>query len=128
MKWRVMVELGAADGTAQLHEVSIGECTVAACSAETLGLSIADGKTTLAGLHRQLVQAQTEEHCQSRRRCLHCGAQRPLKDFRPRQLTSLFGVVEVRAPPFRSLPMRCGVAPDHHSGCGDHARPLHPGI
>src|SRR5271165_970698 len=52
-------ELGAADGTVHLHEVSIGECTVAACSAETLGLSIADGKTTLAGLQRQLVQAQT---------------------------------------------------------------------
>src|SRR5664279_23804 len=62
MKWRVMVELGAADGTVQVHEVSSGECTVAACSAETLGLSIANGKTTLAGLQRQLVQAQTEEH------------------------------------------------------------------
>ena len=72
MKWRVMV--GAADGTVQLHEVSIGECTVAACSVETLGLSIADGTTTLAGLH-----------CRNRRRCLHCGAQRPLSDFRTRR-------------------------------------------
>ena len=36
------------------------------------------------------------------------GAQRPLKDIRPRQLTSLFGVVEVRAPRFG--PCRCGVA------------------
>ena len=98
MKWRVMVELGGADGTVQLHEVSIGECTVAACSAETLGLSIAGGKTTLAGLQRQLVQAQTEEYCRCRRRCLHCGALRPLKDFRRRRLTSLFGDVEVRAP------------------------------
>jgi len=108
MKWRVMVELGAADGTIQLHEVSGGECTVAACSAETLGLSIADGKTILAGLQRQLVQAQTEEHCRNRRRCQRCGAQRPLKDIRRRRLTSLFGVVEVRAPRFG--PCRCGVA------------------
>ena len=108
MKWRVMVELGAADGTVQVHEVSSGECTVAACSAETLGLSIANGKTTLAGLQHHLVQAQTEEHCQSRRQCLHCGAQRPLKDFRRRRLTSLFGDVEVRAPRFG--PCRCGVA------------------
>jgi hypothetical protein len=108
MKWRVMVELGAADGTVQLREVSVGECTAAACSAETLGLTVAAGKETLAGLQRHLIQAQTEEHCQSRRRCLHCGAQRPLKDFRPRQLTSLFGVVEVRAPRFG--PCRCGVA------------------
>jgi hypothetical protein len=103
-----MVELGAADGTVQLREVSVGECTAAACSAETLGLTVAAGKETLAGLQHHLVQAQTHEHCWSRRRCLHCGAQRPLKDFRPRQLTSLFGVVEVRAPRFG--PCRCGVA------------------
>lgn len=76
MKWRVMV--GAADGTVQLHEVSIGECTVAACSVETLGLSIADGTTTLAGLH-----------CRNRRRCLHCGAQRPLSDFRTRSASTM---------------------------------------
>ena len=29
---------------------------------------------------------------------------------------------------FRSLPVRRGVAPDHHPGRGDHARPLHAGI
>ena len=62
---------------------------------------------TLAGLHRHLVQAQAEEHCRSRRRCDHCGAQRPLKDFRRRRLRSLFGIVEVRAPRFG--PCRCGV-------------------
>ena len=61
MKWRVMVELGAADGTVQLREVSVGECTVV-CSAETLGLTVAAGKETLAGLQHHLVQAQTEEH------------------------------------------------------------------
>jgi hypothetical protein len=33
---------------------------------------------------------------------------RPLKDLRPRRLTSLFGVVAVRAPRFG--PCRCGVA------------------
>jgi hypothetical protein len=100
MKWRVMVELPGADGAVELREVSVGECSAAACSAETLGLTIAEGKKTLAGLQRHLVQAQTEEHCRSRRRCLHCGAQRPLKDVRRRRLISLFGVVEIRAPRF----------------------------
>src|SRR5271156_3680588 len=103
-----MVELGGVEGTVQLHEVSAGGCTTAEYSAETLGLSVAEGKMTLAGLQRHVVQAQAEEHCRSRRRCDYCGAQRPLKDFRRRRLTSLYGVVEVRAPRFS--PCRCGVA------------------
>jgi hypothetical protein len=108
MKWRVVVELGGAEGTVQLHEVSAGGSLTAGCAAETLGLSMAEGKMTLAGLQRHLVQAQADEHCRVRRRCDYCGAQRPLKDFRRRRLTSLYGVVEVRAPRFD--PCRCGVA------------------
>ena len=108
MKWRVMVELTGVEGTVQLHEVSAGGSATAECSAETLGLTMAEGKMTLAGLQRHLVQAQAEEHCRSRRRCDYCGGQRPLKDFRRRRLTSLYGVVEVRAPRFD--PCRCGVA------------------
>jgi hypothetical protein len=108
MKWRVMVELGGVEGVLELREVSVGECATAVYSPETLGLTMAEGKKTLAGLQRHLVQAQTDEHCRSRRRCDYCGAQRPLKDLRVRRLTSLFGVVEVRAPRFG--PCRCGVA------------------
>jgi hypothetical protein len=108
MKWRVMVELSGAKGTTQLREVSLGGCATTEYSAETLGLTIAEGKGVLAGLQRHLVQARTEEHCRSRRDCARCGAQRPLKDIRRRRLTSLFGVVEVHAPRFG--PCRCGVA------------------
>jgi hypothetical protein len=101
MQWRVVVELSVAVGVIQVHEVHSGGSIMAGCSAATLGLSLAEAKTVLAsGLQRYLVQAQTEEHCQARRRCARCGRQRPLKDRRPRQLQSLFGVVEVRAPRF----------------------------
>src|SRR5271157_3688953 len=65
MKWRVMVELGGAEGTVELHEVSVGGGTTTEYSAETLGLTIAEGNTALAGLQRHLVQAQTEEHCRT---------------------------------------------------------------
>jgi hypothetical protein len=109
MKWRVLVERGEAEGALELREVSVGECATAVYSAETLGSTVADGKKTLAGLQRHLVQAQTDEHCRSRRRCQYCGAQRPFKDIRPRRLTSLFGVVGVRAPRFG--PCRCCVVP-----------------
>ena len=85
-------------------------CTSAATPrpGATLGLSLAEAKSVLAGLQRHLVQMQAEEHCQVRRRCPRCGVQRPLKDQWPRQLRSLFGTVEVRAPRFE--PCRCGVS------------------
>ena len=50
MKWRVMVELTGRDGTVRAHEVSTGGSDTAECSAATVGLTLADGKRTLAGL------------------------------------------------------------------------------
>src|SRR5918993_3353367 len=108
MRWRVVLELAGADGTRQVHEVGAGERPPAGHSAATLGLGLAEGKAILASVQRHLVAAQVDEHCCGRRRCDRCGAQRPLKDLRPRRLTSLFGVVAVRAPRFG--PCRCGVA------------------
>ncbi len=104
MKWRVMVELTGSDGPVCAHEVSVGVSNTAECSAATVGLTLADGKRTLAGLRDHLVQSQTEECCRQRRRCSHCGSQRPLKDVRARRLLSVFGTVEVRAPRFSPLP------------------------
>ena len=111
MKWRVMVELTGSDGSVCAHEVSVGGSNTAECSAATVGLTLADGKRTLAGLQDHLVQAQTEEYCRQRRRCSHCGSQRPLKDVRARRLLSVFGTVEVRAPRFS--PCRCAVTRRH---------------
>src|SRR5918998_3614978 len=108
MRWRMMLEFVGADGTRQVHEVGAGERSPAGHAAATLGLCLAESKAILAAVQRHLVAAQVEEHCRSRRRCDRCGAQRPLQDRRPRRLTSLFGVVEVRAPRFGSC--RCGVA------------------
>lgn len=62
MTWRVMVELAGVEGTVKLHAVSAGGSTTAECSAGTLGLTVAEGKMTLARLQRHLVQAQADEH------------------------------------------------------------------
>jgi hypothetical protein len=107
MKWRVMVELTWGDGTVRLHEVGSGGSNTSECSAETVGLSLADGKRMLAALQEQVVRAQAEEHCHQRRAGSHCGSRRRLKDVRSRQLLSVFGTVEVRAA--RYLPCRCAV-------------------
>ena len=111
MKWRVMVELIGSDGTVRAVEVSAGGSNTAECSAATVGLTLAEGKRTFAGLQTHLVQAQTAEYCRQRRLCSHCGSQRPLKDVRARRLLSVFGTVEVRAPRF--LPCRCAVTRRH---------------
>src|SRR5215217_4539134 len=108
MRWRVVLELAGADGAQQVHEVGAGERPPTGHTAATLGLGLEDGKAILAALQRHLVTAQVDEHCRDRRRRDRCGAQRPLKDWRPRRLASLFGVVAVRAPRFG--PCRCGVA------------------
>jgi hypothetical protein len=108
MRWRMILEVVGADGTRQVHEVGAGGRSPAGHTAATLGLGLEEGKAVLAAVQRRLVTVQVEEHCRGRRRCDRCGAQRPLKDLRPRRLASLFGVVEVRAPRFG--PCRCGVA------------------
>jgi hypothetical protein len=108
MRWRIMLELAGPDGTPQRHEVGAGERDPTGHTVATLGLRLEEGKALLATLQHHLVAAQVDEHCRNRRRCDRCGVQRPLKDWRPRRLISLFGVVAVRAPRFD--PCRCGVA------------------
>jgi hypothetical protein len=105
MRWRVVVELTGSDGSVQVHEVHAADCVLTLDPAATVGLTLAAAKQVMAGLQRHLVQAQTEDYCQSRRRCPYCSAHRPLKDRCPRRLKTLFGVVEVRAPRFE--PCRC---------------------
>ena len=107
-----MVEVTGEDGAVTQHVISKGERTGAG-EVATLGLSLAEGEATLAGLQRVLVTAQADApqadaHCRRRRWRGRCGAMRLLKDHRPRRLVSLFGTVEVRAPHFG--PCRCGVA------------------
>lgn len=79
MKWRVLVEVTGEDGVVTQHMISEGERTEAG-QAETLGLTLAEGKATLASLQRVLVTAQADAHCHLRRRCGHCGSLRLLKE------------------------------------------------
>jgi hypothetical protein len=91
MRWRVMLELAGPDGTSQRYEVGFGKRVPTEHTAATLGLSLEEGKAVLAGVQRQLVAAQVEEHRRSRRHCDRCGAPRSLKDLRPRHQTALLG-------------------------------------
>src|ERR1700728_4868768 len=107
----VVIALTGSDGVVRSQEVSAGGSNASKCSAGTVGLMLADGKRTLAGLQDHLVRAQAEEYCRQRRGCSHCGSHRPCKDVRTRRLLSVFGTVEVRAPRF--LPPQCAVTSRH---------------
>jgi len=53
VKWRVMVELAGVEAPAPVYDTSAGGSATAEYSAETLGLSVAEGKMTLAGVRRR---------------------------------------------------------------------------
>jgi hypothetical protein len=108
MKWRVMLEVTQADGVTVTREVSAGSRRASDPLPETIGLTLAEGKFTLAGLPHCLVRMQADLLCRERRLCQWCGSRRPLKDRRSRRLMTVFGAVSVDAPRFD--PCRCGVA------------------
>src|ERR1700730_5598956 len=101
MRWRVFLELTGADEAVRTHEVLTGDRRVADLSADTVGLTLAEGKSALASLQAGLIQAQGEAYSDARRRCLYCDRDRALKEWRVRRLVTLFGTVELPAPRFK---------------------------
>ena len=98
MKWRVLLEVTDADGRVVTHEVSSGSRPASGISAGTVGLTLAEGKSPLAGLQQRLVRFQAGLFCRERRLCQGCGSQRPIKDRRSRRVTTLFGTITSMHP------------------------------
>ena len=71
-----------------------------------LGVTLSQGKQLL--IQREVVAAQCRELAIRRPSCRSCAAVCQLKDYRPRQIATLFGQVTVRLPRFRC------------AGCGRH--------
>ena len=134
MKWRVLLELTEANGHVQTREMVTGARPTKATSPKTIGLTLAESKSVLAAMQAQLVQAQADEYCQHLRKCAHCGSRRGIKDWRTRQLTTLFGGVEVVAPRFNPCRLKAAgrkkkswgtAATTEHAGHqASHPRPL----
>jgi hypothetical protein len=66
-----------------------------------LGLKLAQGKQLLSQVQQAVVAAQCRDHAAQRPACRGCGAVCRVKDYRPRQIATLFGRVTVRLPRFR---------------------------
>ena len=67
----------------------------------SLGLTLGESKRLLAGLQREIVAAQARVHAARRPECRSCGTACRLKDYRQREIATLFGRVTIRLPRFR---------------------------
>src|SRR3954465_6074224 len=75
-----------------------------------LGLRLPDGKQLLSQVQQAVVAAQCRDHAAQRRACRACGAACRVKDYRPRRIATLFGMVTVRLPRFRCASCRADQA------------------
>jgi hypothetical protein len=73
-----------------------------------LGLTLAEGKRLLAGVHQAVVGVQADDQARLRPDCRSCGRRCHVKDWKPRRIATLFG--EVRVPLPRFLCAGCGRA------------------
>src|SRR5690349_17311766 len=63
----------------------------AGLSPATLGLTLEEGKTLLAGVQQTLVMAQVATHIEEHRHCPHCGSPYSLKGQHTLTMRTLFG-------------------------------------
>jgi len=73
-------------------------------NADTLGLSLADGKGLLQQLQQAIFGAQADELCNLHRICQCCHRWNPIKDYRLRKIDTVFGTVSLRSPRIVSCP------------------------
>jgi hypothetical protein len=71
-------------------------------SPATLGLTLAEGKSLLAGVQQALVTAQAAAHVETHRHCPHCGVEYRLKGQHTLTVRTLFGKLKLPSPRYYS--------------------------
>ena len=105
MRWNIIVECVEEDGQRSTITVGTIERLAASTTAENLGVNLRESKQIANRLQDTVVKQQLQEYCERRRKCLTCGRQRPVKDFRCRRLETVLGTVRLRVPRYR--PCQC---------------------
>jgi hypothetical protein len=77
---------------------------------EELGLSLEDGKEIVREIQSRMIAVQVEMLEAASSLCIHCGRRKDIKDRRPRQFRTVFGVVRVRCRRFIFCTCRGGKA------------------
>ncbi len=75
-----------------------------AFDANTLGLSLNDGKRILQQLQQVFAAAQADELCALHRACQRCRRWNPIKDYRQRKVETVFGPIRLTSPRIVSCP------------------------
>jgi hypothetical protein len=101
MGWIVrLVEMGTDEPGRSVDVLEIGQLRDLGEIAN-LGLTLAEAKQLLGRVQQAVVTAQAREHAALRPDCSSCGGACHIKDWRARQVATLFGTVAVRLPRFR---------------------------
>src|SRR5712692_4588942 len=90
----------------EVTEVDVAEFSrpARALSADSLGLSLTDGKALLQQLQKIVARTQADELCELHRVCQRCHRWNPIKDYRLRKIDTVFGTISLRSPRIISCP------------------------
>ena len=110
MKITVQLVIESGDGPAIVTEVAT--LTREALTEATLGLSLAESKTILAGVQEAIVAQQAAAYLATQQTCPTCGTQRRCKGYYRIVVRSLFGTLRLDSPRFR----RCACQPADSPG------------
>ena len=100
-----VVTLGE-DGHEETREIACLERTDV--KPETLGLTLAEGKSILKGLQQIVVESQVASFLVPKQPCPDCGQPRCAKGYHPLSVRTVFGQLTVRSPRL------------HHCACRPH--------
>jgi transposase len=95
-----LVETGADTRARGIGVLELDQCGDL-CDITNLGLMLPEAKPLLARVQQAVVATQARDHAALRPDCSSCGARCHVKDWRSRQVATLFGAVAVRLPRFR---------------------------
>ena len=110
MRVRVLLQITSDDGTASAaEEVTVFEKVTE--RPEDLGLSIAEGKATLAAVQHRTVSAQAAAWAERHRRCEACGERRRSKGRYPVTFMTHYGDVELASPRLLRCPCQSADSP-----------------
>ena len=103
MRVSILLQITGDDGTASAAE-EITSFEKQAERPEDLGLSLAEGKATMAAIQRQVVKAQVTSWTERHRCCEACGGRRRSKGSYPLVFRTLYGDVELDSPRLHRCP------------------------
>ena len=107
MRVKILLQITTDDGApGDVEEVASLDKSVE--RAEDIGLSLAESKALLVAAQQRIVEAQTKNWTEGRRRCEACCRPRRSKGSYPIVFHTLFGDVRLASPRFRRCPCRDG--------------------